>query len=109
MTTMADHLGSSYAAGLISILMLALASVTRFGVHLKGAWHVVYVVSASAALYFNVLVGVVGASLHTEPFVLLIQVVVVLPFVATTVVIATRARGRAHARTGGFFDAMKYW
>jgi hypothetical protein len=90
MTTLADHLGSSYAAGLISILVLALASVTRFGAHLKGTWHVIYVVSASAALYFNVLVGVVGAVSQTEPAVFLIQVAVVLPFVATTVVIVTR-------------------
>ena len=87
---MTEHLGSSYAAGLISILVLALASVTRFGVHLKGTWHVTYVVSASAALYFNVLVGVVGALSQTEPFVVLIQLVVVLPFVATTVVILKR-------------------
>src|SRR2546422_2177838 len=56
MTTMADHLGSSYAAAFILILVLALASATRFGVHLKGTWHVVYVVSAGAALYFNLLV-----------------------------------------------------
>ena len=48
---MADHLGSSYAAGFISVLMLALAGVTRFGAHLQGAWHVIYVVSAGAALY----------------------------------------------------------
>jgi hypothetical protein len=90
MTTMFDHFGSSYAAGFISILVLALASVTRFGVHLRGTWHVIYVVSAGAALYFNVLVGVVGALSQTEPSVLLIQFAVVLPFVATTVVIVKR-------------------
>jgi hypothetical protein len=84
MTTMVDHFGSSYAAGFISILVLALAGVTRFGVHLKGTWHVIYVVSAGAALYFNVLVGVVGALSQTEPSVLLIQFAVVLPFVAAT-------------------------
>src|SRR5262245_34787470 len=91
MTTMADQLGSSYAAGLISILMLALAGVTRFGIHVKGIWHVIYVVSAGAALYFNVLVGVVGALSQTEPAVLVIQLAVVLPFVATTVVVAKRS------------------
>jgi len=90
MTTMADHLGSSYAAAFILILVLALASVTRFGVHLKGTWHVVYVVSAGAALYFNLLVGVVGTLSQTEQSVLLIQLAVVLPFVATTVVIVRR-------------------
>src|SRR2546425_10384938 len=90
MTTMADHLGSSYAAAFILILVLALASVPRFGVHLKGPWHVVYVVSAGAALYFNLLVGVVGTLSQTEQSVLLIQLAVVLPFVATTVVIVRR-------------------
>src|SRR5437870_1267314 len=56
-TIMVDHLGSSYAAGFISVLMLGLARVTGFGAHLQGAWHVIYVVSASAALYFNLLLG----------------------------------------------------
>ena len=97
MTTMAEHLGSSYAAGLISILVLALASATQFGAHLKGTWHVVYVVSAGAALYFNVLVAVAGALSLAEPLVILIQLVVVLPFVATAVAIVTRARQGASA------------
>src|SRR5262249_11890354 len=97
MTTMAEHLGSSYAAGLISILVLALASVTQFGAHLKGTWHVVYVVSAGAALYFNVLVAVAGTLSLTEPLVILIQLVVVLPFVATAVAIVKRSRQGASA------------
>jgi hypothetical protein len=91
MTTMVDHLGSSYAAVLISILMLALAGVTRFGIHLKGIWHVIYVASAGAALYFNVLIGVVGAFSQTEPSVIVIQLAVVLPFVATTLAIVKRS------------------
>jgi len=73
------HLGSSYAAGFISVLMLALARVTRFGAHLQGAWHVAYVVSAGAALYFNLLSGVVAASSQTEPSPFVAQFAVVLP------------------------------
>src|SRR4030095_1262467 len=98
-TTMVDHFGSSYAAGSISILVLALASMTRFGVHLKGTWHVIYVVSAGAALYFNVLVGAVGALSASESSVLLVQCAVVLPFVATTVVIVKRLCHGASADT----------
>ena len=88
---MADHLGSSYAACLISVLMLALASVTRFGAHLQGAWHVIYVVSAGAALYLNLLFGVVGASSQTELSLLVAQFAVVLPFVGVTVAIIKRS------------------
>ena len=84
---MADHLGSSYAACLISVLMLALAGVTRFGAHLRGVWHVIYVVSAGAALYFNLLVGVVEASSQTEPSLLVAQFAVALPFVGVTAAI----------------------
>jgi hypothetical protein len=78
------------AACLISVLMLALAGVTRFGAHLQGAWRVIYVVSAGAALYFNLLLGVVGASSQTEPSLFVAQLAVVLPFVGVTVAIIKR-------------------
>ncbi len=89
---MVDHLGSSYAAGFISVLMLALARVTRFGAHLQGAWHVIYVLSAGAALYFNLLLGVVGASSQTEPSLFVAQFAVVLPFVGVTVAVPSTSR-----------------
>jgi len=92
---MADHLGSSYAAGFISVLMLALAGVTRFGAHLQGVWHLIYVVSAGAALYFNLLLGVVGASSETEPSLFVAQFAVALPFVGVTVAVITRFRRAA--------------
>jgi hypothetical protein len=94
---MADHFGASYAAGLIAVLVLALASVTRFGAHLQGAWHVIYVVSAGAALYFNLLFGIVGASSQTEPSLLVAQFAVVLPFVGVTATIIKRFRRAAPA------------
>jgi hypothetical protein len=73
------------AACLISVLMLALAGVTRFGADLQGAWRVIYIVAAGAALYFNLLLGVVEASSHTEPSLFVAQLAVVLPFVGVTV------------------------
>ena len=88
------------AACLIFVLMLALAGVTRFGAHLQGAWHVIYVVSAGAALYFNLLFGVVGASSQTEPSLLVAQFAVVLPFVGVTVAIIRRFRSAALADGG---------
>lgn len=98
---MADHLSSSYAAGFISVLMLALAGATRFGAHLHGAWHLSYVVSAGAALYFNLLFGIVGASSQTEPSLLVAQFAVVLPFVGVTLAIIKRFR-RAGLADGEF-------
>jgi uncharacterized membrane protein len=95
------------AACLISVLILALAGVTRFGAHLQGAWHMIYVASAGASLYFNLLLGVVGASSQTEPSLLLAQLAVVLPFVGVTVAIILRFRRQhwptassASSRTG---------
>ena len=87
---MADHLGSAYAAGFISVLVLVLGSVTRFGARLRGTWHVIYVVTAGAALYFNVLLGVVGTFSHTELSHLVVQFAVVLPFVGVTVAVIKR-------------------
>ncbi len=89
---MADHLGPWHAAGFISVLVLALASATRFGARLQGAWHATYAVSAGAALYFNVLVGVAGALSPTEPSLLVVQFAVVLPFVGVTVAVIKRFR-----------------
>jgi hypothetical protein len=89
---MLDHLGASYAAALIAVLVLALASVTGFGAHLQGTWHVIYVVAAGVALYLNVLVGVLGAVSHTAPSLLLAQVAVVVPFAGVSVVVIKRFR-----------------
>jgi len=87
---MTDHLGSAYAAGFISVLVLVLASVTRFGARLHGTWHVVYVVTAGAALYFNVLLGIAGTLSQAEPSFFVVQCAVVLPFVGVTVALITR-------------------
>ena len=87
---MADHLGSAYAAGFISVLVLVLGSVTRFGAHLHGTWHVIYAVTAGAALYFNVLLGVAGTFSQTEPTFFVVQLAVVLPFVGVTVAVIKR-------------------
>jgi hypothetical protein len=92
MTTMANHLGSS--ACFIAVLLLVLGSVTRFGAHLRGTWQVIYVVTAAAALYFNVLLGVVGTFSQAAPSLFAVQVAVVLPFVCVTVAVITRFNGR---------------
>src|SRR5215472_12318380 len=45
--------------GILSIVVLALAGVSRYALNLNGPWRPIYIVAASVALYFNVFVFVV--------------------------------------------------
>ena len=47
--------------GVLSLVVLAAASVARYGFHLSGMWRRVYAAGAVVALYFNVFVLVVQA------------------------------------------------
>jgi hypothetical protein len=49
----------SYAVGILSMIVLALAIIARYGCHMAGAWRWIYVVSAVIALYFNIFVAIV--------------------------------------------------
>jgi hypothetical protein len=51
----------SHVVGAISLVLLALALLGLYVFRLAGPWRWVYVVTALAALYFNVFVGVVQA------------------------------------------------
>ena len=99
-----DHLLPSHVVGLVSLAVLAVAVLARYGLRLRGAWRWVYVVSTGVALYLNVFVGVVQAFLkvpglhalapqQTEPPFLIAQVVVLALFVVLTGVAAKRFRG----------------
>jgi hypothetical protein len=81
------------AVGIISLVLLALAVLALYPLRLAGAWRWIYVVTATAALYFNVFVGIVQAfgklpPLHTlaptqteAPFVVA-QIVALVAFIA---------------------------
>jgi hypothetical protein len=56
----------SHIVGAISIVVLALAIVARYGRHLAGSWRWIYVVTAVTALYLNVFVLVVQLFLKVE-------------------------------------------
>jgi hypothetical protein len=56
-----DHLLPSHIVGIISLLVLAVAIVARYALHLAGMWRWVYVVAAVISLYLNVFVAVVQA------------------------------------------------
>lgn len=99
-----DRLLPSHVVGLVSLAVLALVLVARYGMHLAGAWRRVYVVGAAVALYLNVFVAVVQAFLkvpalnalaphQTEPPFLLVHGLVLALFVVLTVLAAKRFRG----------------
>ena len=54
-----EHVTPGIIVGTLSIIVLGVAVVARYNSHLKGAARVLYVISASVALYFNVFVLVV--------------------------------------------------
>ena len=54
-----DHLLPSHKVGIISLVLLAIAILARYGLHIAGAWRWIYVVTAVMALYLNVFVLVV--------------------------------------------------
>jgi hypothetical protein len=99
-----DHLLPSHVIGFLSLVILALAILARYGLSLMGAWRWVYVIGAMVALYLNVFVGVVQAflkvpALHalapqqTEPPFVVTQGVVLVLFIVLTVLVAKRFRG----------------
>jgi hypothetical protein len=98
-----DHLLPSHKVGIISLVILAVAIVARYGLHLAGAWRRIYVVCAAIALYLNVFVAVTQAFLkcpaltalapkQTEPPFVVVHLVVLGLFTALTIVAARKAR-----------------
>ena len=110
-----DHLLPSHKVGIVSLLVLAVAILARYPLHMAGAWRRVYVVCAAVALYLNVFVGVVQAFLRvpalramapkqTEPPFVIAQAVVLALFVVLGILAAIRFRpeavGTVRARGG---------
>jgi hypothetical protein len=80
------------AIGVLTLILLAIALSAYYLFRLRGAWRWIYVVTAVAALYFDVFVGVVQSFLkipslkalaptQTEPPFLVVQGVVLVLFV----------------------------
>jgi hypothetical protein len=81
------------AVGLISLILLGLATAALYAFRLAGVWRAIYVVTASTALYLNVFVAVIQAfqkvpflqplaPTQSEPPFVVAQVVVLLVFIA---------------------------
>jgi hypothetical protein len=54
-----DHITPAIKLGIVSLVVLAVAIVARYALHLAGTWRRTYVICASLALYLNVFVLVV--------------------------------------------------
>lgn len=104
-----DHVLPSHVVGVISLVVLAVAIVGLYALHLRGVWRAIYVVSVGLALYFNVFVGVVQAflkvpalhalaPLQTEAPFVAAQLSVLALFIVLTVMAVRRFRGAAVAR-----------
>jgi hypothetical protein len=99
-----DHLLPSHKVGIISLVVLAITVVARYGLGMAGAWRVIYVIGAALALYLNCFVGVAQAFLkipaltalapnQTEAPFVIAQLAVLALFIVLTVVAAKRFRG----------------
>jgi hypothetical protein len=104
-----DHLLPSHKVGILSLMVLAVAILARYGFHLAGPWRSIYVVSAVVALYLNVFVLSVQlfqnvpafkalAPQGSEPPFLITQLVVLALFVLLGIVATIRFR-RESVRT----------
>lgn len=98
-----DHLLPSHVIGIISLVVLAIAIYARYVRSLSGAWRRVYVITALAALYFNVFVLVVQTFLkvpalkamapsQSEPPFLLAQGTLVVAFIILGTIATMRFR-----------------
>jgi hypothetical protein len=105
-----DHLLPSHIVGIISLVVLAVASYARYGQRLAGGWRTAYVVGAVAAFYFNVFVLVVQlfrrvpaltalAPTQSEPPFAIAQLGVLVLFIALGVM-ATKAFATTGAMSG---------
>ncbi len=94
--------------GIVSCVILAIALYAYYGKHLTGAWRWIYVVTAIAALYFNILVLIVQsfqkvaalaalAPTQSEPPFVITQVVVMVIFILIGLFAAVKFRPMRHA------------
>jgi hypothetical protein len=101
--------GSGHALGIVSLILLAIAMVAVWGCRLSGVWRPVYVGTALAALYLNVVVGIVQSF---QKFVYLHQfapngaesplVVTQLVLLILFIILGIAAVRRYHPKLGGW-------
>jgi len=88
-----DHVTPGHVLGVISLVLLAIAVVARYGRQLAGGWRPAYVASAVAAQYLNFLVLVVQLFQKVPaPAFAVTQLITLAAFVALGVVAVRRFR-----------------
>jgi hypothetical protein len=98
------------AVGLISLLLLVVAVVAFYAFHLAHAWRWIYVGTATTTLYLNVFVGVIQAfqklpflqllaPTQSEPPFVIVQIVVLMAFIALGALAVIRFHPEIEART----------
>jgi hypothetical protein len=94
----------AHGVGIVSVLVLVLASYARYGRHFAGAWRRAYAITAVIALYFNVFVLIVQAFMkvpalqamaptQSEPPFIIAQFACLVLFVVLGILAAIRFRG----------------
>ena len=104
------HVTPGIVIGMLSLIVLAIAILARYGLRMAGPWRSIYVVSSAIALYFNVFVFVVQsfekvpalralAPTQKEAPFAIAQLAILILFVVATVISVRRfhpgAPGRA--------------
>jgi len=98
-----EHLLPSHKVGILSVIVLAIASAALYLFHLAGKWRAIYVISALTALYLNCFVAVVQAfqkipALHAlapkqaEPPFIAAQLLLIAIFIVLGVLASSRFR-----------------
>ena len=98
-----EHLTPGLKIGILSMVVLAVAILARYVLHLAGVWRTIYIVSAALALYFNVFVLIAQsfqkvpalkalAPTQQEPPFLVAQLFVLALFVLLTTMATRRFR-----------------
>jgi hypothetical protein len=113
-----EHLSPGIIIGILSLILLTIAIVGRYGMQLRGSGRWIYVVSASVALYFNVFVLVVQsfekvpalkalAPTQKEPPFAIAQLLVLALFVVLTVFAVKRFDRRSSTGAAELVDSSR--
>jgi hypothetical protein len=113
-----EHITPGIVIGILSMIILAVATGARYGLRMRGVWRPAYVISAAIALYFNVFVFVVQsfekvpalralAPTQKEPPFAIAQLLVLILFVVATVFAVKRFRPDAQPAASDLTSAKR--
>lgn len=98
----ATQVTPAHAVGAISLVVLAVCLLARYGKQMSGRWRATYVLTAVAAVYLNVFVLVVQLFVKTPPLAQLAPTQSEPPFAVTQAVVLLVFVGLGWAALRGF-------